>query len=87
MTESGLTLNASSAYIADKQNIFITEDFVEVSPVPVSDRAACALGRFVQPSGEEWPTAPAKLREHRVVVVRGAPAAAGVLQRSSCCWA
>jgi hypothetical protein len=72
MTESGLTLNASSAYIADKQNIFITDDFVEVTPVPVSDRAACAHGRFVQPTGE-WPSAPGKLREHRVVVVRGVP--------------
>jgi hypothetical protein len=72
MTDSGLTLNASSAYIADKQNIFITEDFVEVTPVPVSDRAACAHGRFVQPTGE-WPSAPARLREHRVVIIRGIP--------------
>jgi hypothetical protein len=72
MTESGLTLNASSAYIAEKQNIFITEDFVEVTPVPVGDRTACALGRFVQPTGE-WPSAPGKLREHRLVVVRGVP--------------
>jgi len=72
MTESGLTLNASSAYIADKQNIFIGDDFVEVAPVPASDRAACAHGRFVQPTGE-WPSAQGKLRENRVVVVRGVP--------------
>jgi hypothetical protein len=72
MTENGLTLNASSAYIADKQNIFITEDFVEVAPVPFSDRMACAEGRFVQPTGE-WPSAAAKLRDHRVVVLSGIP--------------
>ncbi len=72
MTENGLTLNASSAYIADKQNIFITEDFVEVAHVPFSDRMACAVGRFVQPTGE-WPSAAAKLREHRVVVLSGVP--------------
>jgi hypothetical protein len=72
MTENGLTLNASSAYIADKQNIFITEDFVEVAPVPFSDRMACADGRFVQPTGE-WQSAAAKLRECRVVVLKGFP--------------
>ncbi len=72
MTENGLTLNASSAYIADKQNIFITEDFVEVAPVPFSDRMACTDGRFVQLTGE-WPSAEAKLREGRVVVLRGFP--------------
>jgi hypothetical protein len=72
MTENGLTLNASSAYIADKQNIFITEDFVEVTPVPFSDRMACAEGRFVQPTGE-WPSAETKLTEHRVVVLSSVP--------------
>ncbi|HET7015377.1 MAG TPA: hypothetical protein VFI65_15780 [Streptosporangiaceae bacterium] len=72
MTESGLTLNASSAYIADKLNIFITEDFVDVTPIPDSDCAACAQGRFVQPTGE-WPAAWARLREHRVVVILGVP--------------
>jgi hypothetical protein len=73
MTENGLTLNASSAYIADKQNIFITEDFVEVAPVPFSDRMACAERRFVQPTGEEWPSAEANLRRDRVVVLKGFP--------------
>ena len=72
MTENGLTLNASSAYIADRQNIFITDNFVEVAPVPLIDRMACADGRFVQPTGE-WPSAEAKLREGRVVVLRGFP--------------
>jgi hypothetical protein len=72
MTENGLTLNASSAYIADKQNIFITEDFVEIAPVPFNDRMACADGRFVQPTGE-WQSAAAKLREGRVVVLKGFP--------------
>ena len=72
MTENGLTLNASSAYIADRQNIFITDDFVEVAPVPFSDRMACADGRFVQPTGE-WPSAEAKLRAGRVVVLKGLP--------------
>lgn len=72
MIESGLTLNASAAYIANQQNIFFTEDFVDVAPVTDSDHMACALGRFVQPTGE-WPSASAKLREHRVVVVRGVP--------------
>lgn len=33
MIESGLTLNASAAYIANQQNIFFTEDFVDVAPV------------------------------------------------------
>ena len=72
MTENGVTLNASSAYIADKMNIFITDDFVEVAPVPFSDRMACADGRFVQPTGE-WPSAEAKLREGRVVILEGFP--------------
>jgi hypothetical protein len=72
MTDSGLTLNASRAYFANEQNIFITEDFVEITSVPVSDFAACVHRRFVQPTGE-WPFASAKLREHRVVVLRGVP--------------
>jgi hypothetical protein len=72
MTENGLTLNASSAYIADKQNIFITEDFVEVAPIPFSDRMACAEGRFVQPTWE-WPSAETKLAKHRIVVLSSVP--------------
>jgi hypothetical protein len=72
MIESGLTLNTSSAYIADNMNIFVSEDFVEVTPVPDGDWAACEPGRFVQPT-EGWPSASAKLRQHRVVVLRGVP--------------
>jgi hypothetical protein len=55
MTENGLTLNASAAYIADKQNIFITEDFVEVAPVPFSDRIAEKVSQWLAMGREPGP--------------------------------
>ncbi len=39
------------AFVANTQIFDCGEDFVEASPVPWADLAACADGRFVQPGG------------------------------------
>jgi len=71
MIDRELTL-AGPSYFAYEQNFYNGDEFVELRSVPVSDLAACAVGRFATPTGE-WKEAQAKLRDHHIVVVRGVP--------------
>jgi hypothetical protein len=71
MTERDLVLTGPT-YIGHNQTFNFGEELVEVGPVPVSDLEPCAPGRFADPTGE-WDAAAIKLKEHRVVILRGQP--------------
>jgi hypothetical protein len=59
-----------NAFVAHHQHIYLGDEFVKVSPVPVGDLEASAEGRFADPGGE-WATADEKLLDNGVVILRG----------------
>jgi hypothetical protein len=59
------------AYVAGTQIFNIgDDDFIEMAPIPLTDLAACADGRFLPPGGQ-WADAHRKLREHGSLIVTG----------------
>ncbi len=69
MTYRDLSVTGN-AFVANHQHIYLGDEFVKVSPVPIGDLAATAEGRFADPGGQ-WTTAGPKLLDYGVVILRG----------------
>jgi hypothetical protein len=58
------------AFVGETQVFYLGDDFVEMAPVPMTDLAACADGRFVPPGGQ-WDGAAHKLQTFGALIVTG----------------